>query len=199
MITVAASRLKSFEKEKHAAMSYICLCRIFRTVLMMHRTKLGGRHHLVVSALQMLLQCLYIPYTKEQKVSAAKRENSMFGEDHAAAYCGLLTMICDPSVSAVTRARKRPQQQELNDLTQKARSIAGQHLHYLIMEYCQCQLKGSLRPGMKKALTPGLYAILNVMSQDVKQTMNAALDASSRSVFKALYEDYRRFGKWQGT
>lgn len=45
---------------------------------------------------------------------------------------------------------------------------------------------------MKVALDQGLYAVLNVMSQEGMRTMNAALDESGRAVWKVLYEDWRR-------
>ncbi len=48
---------------------------------------------------------------------------------------------------------------------------------------------------MKTALNPGLYAVLAVMSQEVMRTMNEAMDENARGVWKALYEDYRRFGR----
>ncbi len=106
-------------------------------------------------------------------------------------------MICDPTVSSVRRSRNRSRL-ELNDETKKARSIAGQHLPYLMMEFCGCQLTGRLLPGMRAALNAGLYAVLGVVPAEMMRTMNAAMDSSSRSVFKALYNDYRRTGKWDG-
>lgn len=178
-------------------------------MLVVHRMKLGGRYHLIIPALQCLLQCLFVSYRKnEASLGPTSQSGGGLGETHAAAYSRLLTTICDPTVSAVTRpskrarARARPQAQHggsLNDETKKARNIAGQHLQYLIMDYCTQQIKGRLKkPDMKAALTPGLYAILDVMSQDVMRTINAAMDSSSQSIFKALYEDYRRSGRWGG-
>ena len=186
-------------------MIFLSLCKLFNSMLVVHRMKLGGRYHLIIPALQCLLQCLFVSYRQnEASLQPMSQSGGGLGETHAAAYGRLLTTICDPTVSAVTRVKKRARagaQQHglLNDETKKARNIAGQHLQYLIMEYCSQQLKGRLKqPGMKAALTPGLYAILDVMSQDVMRTINAAMDSSSRSIFKALYEDYRRSGRWGG-
>ena len=175
-------------------MLYTGLCRLYLIILRTHRAKIGGRYHLVVPALQSLLRCLFIPYGR----SATDADpTSAFTEQHAAEYSRILTALCDPTVSSVTRSKKRSYS-ELNDETKKARSIAGQHLPYLIMEYCCCQLKGRLTPEMRMSLIPGLWAVLEVMSKDAMKTMNAAMDSSSRSVFKALYDDFRRTGKWNG-
>lgn len=197
-IAIVSSHMRSRTNEKHTSILYIGLCRTFSSILTIHRTKLGGRYHLILPALQGLLRCLFVPYEKAEASPSGENQESALGEAHATAYCRLLTTICDPSVSAVTRSRKRAGH-ELNDETKKARSIAGQHLHYLMMEYCDCQLKERLPAEMKRLLTPGIYAVFNIMSQDVMRTMNAAMGPSSRSVFKVLYDDYRRFGKWQRT
>ena len=192
-ITVKASNLGA-QTEKNTGRLYIGLCRLFGTILAVHRAKIGGRYHLVLLTLQALLRCLFIPYKDSEAVGS---EAPVFGETHAAAYGRILNMICDPTVSSVTRSRNRSRL-ELNDETKKARSIAGQHLPYLIMEFCGCQLTGRLLPGVRAALNAGLYAILTVISPDIMRTMNAAMDSSSRSVFKALYDDYKRYGRWDG-
>lgn len=180
--------------EKRSAMIYTALCRLFITVLRIHRAKIGGRYHLIVPAVQGLLRCLFTPYPASD---TDLEPESAFTVQQAADYTRVLTMLCDPTVTSVTYWKKRSRN-GLNDETKKARSIAGQYLHYLIMEYCQCQLKGKLPPDMRSALNPGLWAVLEVMSKELMRSMNAQMDASSRSVFKALYDDFKRFGKWTG-
>ena len=171
------------------------LCRIFNTILMTHRTQLGGRNHLMVPALQGLLRCLFTSYSPADSTSLASDQSSVVGEPHAAAYARLLTTISDPTVSAVSRGRSRRHGLLLNDATKKARSIAGQHLQYLLMDYCKSQLHGTLRPAVKAALAPGLAAVLHVIPPDVLRTINAAMDPSARSIFKALYDELRRTGR----
>ena len=175
-------------KVKGSSSIFLGLCKLFSTILAVHRAKLGGRYHLILQALQGLLQCLFIPYKGN---GAAKGEATVLGEVHAAAFSKLLTTICEPSVSAVSGS-KRISRLELNDETKKAKSIAGRHLHYFIMEYCSLQLKGRLLPEVKAKLAPGLYSVLKVISEEVMKTMNAAMDSSSRSVFKALYGEFKR-------
>ena len=192
-ITIKASNLDS-QREKSSGRLYIGLCRLFGTILAVHRAKIGGRYHLVLLTLQALLRCLFVSYQENGEV---ENDLQIFGEAHAAAYSRILSMICDPTVSSVTRSRNRSRL-ELNDETKKARGIAGHHLPYLIMDFCGYQLTGRLLPGMRTALSTGLYAVLAVMPANVMRTMNAAMDSSSRSVFKELYKDYQGFGKWMG-
>ncbi|MCJ1281447.1 hypothetical protein MMC26_000766, partial [Xylographa opegraphella] len=170
---------------------FTCHCRLLGTVLALHRAKLGGRYHLLLSALQGLLRQLFTPYGPH------RTPPPLLTATHASAYARLLTSLCDPSVSAVTRARGR-QRAELNDATKKARAIAGQHLQYLLMEFCACQLRGRMEPAVRAALDPGLYAVLDAMGPEVMRTVNAALEVGGRAIFKVVYEDYRRFGRWKG-
>lgn len=174
------------------------------TILTSHRAKLGGRYHLILPSLQGLMRCLFLSHARLEDLTAnwvlplwVGAKGSTLDSTHAAAYARLLTTICDPTGSSVARSKKSSRQ-DLNDETKKARSIAGQHLPYLIMEYCRCQIRGRLRLEVKEALTPGLYAVFDVMAPDTMRAINAAMDSSSRAIFKALYQDYRRFGRWEG-
>ena len=201
MSTIAVKSLMMVRQDDQFEVGsiYLGLCRLFKTALVMHRRKLGGRYHLIIRALQCLLRCLFIPYKTLQDSQASAEEKMAYagyGEVQAAAYAGLLTTLCDPTVSAVSRSRQTSRQ-ELNDETQKARSIAGQHLQYVVEEFCICQLEGRLLPPMRMAVSVGLWAIFDVMSQGVMRNLNAAMGSASRSVFKALYDEYRRSGQWR--
>lgn len=183
-------------KAKYVGTLYHVLCRLFSTVLLLHRRKLGGRYHLIVRALQSLLRCLFVPYSKpetQSKDPEQSKKDLHLDAEHAAAFARILTTLCDPTLSSVSRS-KRSSRDELNDELKKARSIAGQHLQYLIEEFCECQLAGRLSAEMKAALNPGLYAVFAVMPQEVMRNVNAAMTSSSRSMFKALYDEYKRFG-----
>jgi hypothetical protein len=183
---------------------YQRLCSLTSVLLTRFRKRLGGRYHLLLPVLQGLLRCLFrpipIPVSSKQPqlhhhqppwllVSTTEPLTSK----SATQYTRLLTSLCDPTASSVSSSRHRAR---LTDDTKKAKSIAGQYMQYLIMEYARCQLQGQLPPEVKAALMPGLYAVLDVMSRDLMRGMNAAMDSSSRAIFKGLYEDYQRFGRW---
>jgi nucleolar pre-ribosomal-associated protein 2 len=109
----------------------------------------------------------------------------------------LLTSLCDPTTSAVSRpSRAGGARDSLIDQTKKAKVIAGQHLRILVASYAQNTLDTPLRPDIKTALAPGLYAVLDAMPRESKRALNASMDVSSRAIFKTLHEDYLRFGKW---
>lgn len=183
---------------------YQRLCSLTSVLLTRFRKRLGGRYHLLLPLLQGLLRCLFRPIpipasSKQPQIHHHQppwlliSTTEPLTSKSATQYTRLLTSLCHPTASSVSRSRHRAR---LTDDTKKAKSIAGQYMQYLVMEYARCQLQGQLPPEVKAALMPGLYAVLDVMSRDLMRGMNAAMDSSSRAIFKGLYEDYQRFGRW---
>lgn len=84
----------------------------------------------------------------------------------------------------------------MNDETKKVKALAGEHMQHLIMEYSGCSLDGEISSAVKERLMPGIYTVMDAMSRDVMRGMNAAMDPSSRAIFKTLYDDWTRYGKW---
>lgn len=189
----------------YAGAVYTRLCRLLGTLFGLYRKKLSGRFHLVLPIMQQLLRCLFTSTPNASAKSSSListqppwikgKASTPLQIEHAGQYTRLLTSICDPTVSSVELQRAGPNQ-GLSDNTKKIKSLSGQYLQYVVMEYANSQLRGHLAPEMKTALLPGLYAVLDVMSKDTMRAMNAAMDSSARAVFKRLYEDYVKFGKW---
>ncbi|KAJ5161627.1 hypothetical protein N7492_007019 [Penicillium capsulatum] len=201
-IATSASKAGPRISSEYAPTIYTRLCRLMGTVLGLQRLKIGGRFHLVVNAMQRLLGCLF---ARSRKRSRSARFQSSLSQPfwlapldatHTTYYTRLLTTLSDPTVSAVLRPQASVSRESLVDETKKAKRIAGQYLQYVVMEYAQCSLRGALSPDVKASLMPGLYAALDVMSKESLRALNAALDVSGRAVFKSLYDDYVKFGKW---
>ncbi|KAJ5167034.1 uncharacterized protein N7482_005815 [Penicillium canariense] len=200
-IATAASQAGPRISPEYAPTIYIRLCRLMGIVLGLQRLKIGGRFHLVVNALQRLLGCLFARSRKRSRSNRSPVISHPFWlaplhSSHTTHYTRLLTSLSDPTVSAVLRPQPGASREALTDETKKAKRIAGQYLQYVIMTYAQCSLRGSLVPDVKATLMPGMYAALDVMSRESMRALNAGLDASGRAVFKSLYDDYVKFGKW---
>ena len=193
-VATTAYGFPSKQASTRTAKVYIGLCRLVIALLKFHRTKLGGRYHLILPVLQSLLRSLFIPYAN----STATEQRSVFDKTHAGTYARLLINLSDPSPSAVARPGNR-QMLTLNDETKREKSMMGQHLQYLVMTYCECQLWGKLAAeGMREALELGLWAVMNCLGQEVMRTLNAGMDSSGRAVWKRVYDDWKKFGHWQG-
>ena len=190
---------------------YNRLCAVLGAILARHRRRLSDRYHLLLPLLQNLLRCLFWP---GQTVIASQRATATnaiatFGKTlpgwmrdstqplpftSAEQLSRLLSAICNPTVSSARSTKKR--YNELNDDVKKVRKSAAQHLQYLVMEYCRCVLEGQISPAMKDHIMPGMYRVLDAIDRDLMRAMNAGMDPSTGAIFKNLYDDWTRYGRW---
>jgi len=153
--------------------------------------------------MESLLRCLFTPLP-HSNVTSSKifspppwllNSSDQFNIRHAAAFTRLLTLICNPSVSSVTRS----QHNALSSATDKAKRMAGQHMQYVLMSYIRLQLEMKMLPAVREQLIPGIYAIFDTTTPELRRAINESMDGSGRAVFRNLYTDYTKFGKWKGS
>jgi hypothetical protein len=201
------------------------LCTILSLLLSRNRTRVGGRFHLLLPALQGLLQCLFRPIpaaqvtsTKQPSIRAIHppwlyisntsttnnstatpkpQTHALPSHTSASLVARLLSSLCNPTPSSVTRQAAKP---TLTDPTKAAGCVAGQYAPYLLTTYTRCQLIGQLAGGReaKAALMPGLYAVLDVVPAEVMRGMNSMMDGGQRAIWRGLWEEWRRWGRWDG-
>ncbi|KAI9694692.1 MAG: hypothetical protein M1822_000308 [Bathelium mastoideum] len=178
---------------------YRRLCAILHAAINRHRANFGGRFELLLPLLAALLGSLFIPDIRSYSARLRTppwltHSTAGFGAEEGAAFASLLTSLCEPTVSSVTATKFHRGKPGLTDETRKARDYAGQFVQDLLTEFCQAQLRGRLRPEVRKRLMPGIYAAISVVSEDGLRAMNASMDGSTRALWKSLYDDWRRFG-----
>ncbi|KAF2087847.1 hypothetical protein K490DRAFT_65127 [Saccharata proteae CBS 121410] len=190
---------------RHGPAIYTRLCTTIQLILTLHRTRLGGRYHLLSPLFQALLRCLFIPDTRHTSVTFLShppwlsQRTYPLSPTHAAAFARLLTTLCSPTVSAVKGHRNASRGLgDLVDETKKAREYAGQYVVGILSAFCSCQLRGRVGPEVRKEITAGLWACIEVVGQDGLRAMNSGLGASERAVWRSVYGEWRRFGKWDG-
>ena len=182
---------------------YLHLCRLLQIILTSHRLKLEGHFHLVIQALQALLRCLVtpLPHTKSRIAKTfapppwLSNPKYQLHAKHAEAFTRLITLISNPSVSAVTRS----QHSNLTSATDKAKRMAGQHMQHLLTLYIKLQLDMRMLPEVREKMVPGIYAIFDTTTLELRRAISEGLDSSGRAVYGTLYRDYTRFGKWKGS
>ena len=177
------------------------VCDTLGTILSVHRKKIGGRYHQVVEILNNLQRCLFEPYEESTilhpKWLKLTQLNEMT-EKQGEALARVISTICDPTVFAVRRARDNDRS-EVNDETKKVRSIAGQNMQAVIIEFSDLALRGKIQPQIRDALNEGLYVIFDVFTQEIRKSVSDSLDSNRKAIFHSLYDDYKKFGKWNGT
>ncbi|KAK8248674.1 Urb2/Npa2 family-domain-containing protein [Phyllosticta capitalensis] len=198
--------------EDQAPIIYTRLCNTTQHIIALHRTRLGGRFHILIPLLQRLLRCIFrfdMRPTNQSSGSihppwlSGRADSNSLAVAQASSFARLITTICSPTVSAVRglhRARKRPANghTELVDETKKAREYAGQYVTALIATFCAAQLAGRILPESRAALMPALYACADVVGVEGMRAMNAGMGAAERAIWKGVYADWRRFGRWEG-
>ncbi|ETI20067.1 hypothetical protein G647_08101 [Cladophialophora carrionii CBS 160.54] len=209
--TAHAKDVTKLESMPSAGHLYDRLCVVVGAILGRHRRRLSDRYHLLLPVLQALLRCLFWPGKKSVKSHRGTAVKTLvtFGKtlpgwvrdssgplslSSADQISRLLSSVCNPTVSAARSSNKR--RNELNDEVKKARKLAGEHMQYLVSEYCRCFLDGQIVPSTKDQLMAGMYRVLDAIDRDMLRAMNAGMDPSTRAVFKNLYDDYHRYGKW---
>ncbi|KAK0110723.1 hypothetical protein ONS96_002322 [Cadophora gregata f. sp. sojae] len=180
---------------------YMHLCWLMQSVLTHQRLKLKGHSHLTQQTLQSLLRCLFNP------LPHSNAKTNKFGlpppwliptshqltAAHAEAFTKLVLSICDPTVSVV--------QGNSNTLTSekdKAKRISAQYMKFVLQDYVRGQLEMKMLPEVREKMIPGLYAILNCFTEEIRDAVSAELDSSGRAVFMRLYADWRKFEKPRG-
>lgn len=147
-----------------------------------------------------MLTCLYIPASRHSTALSLPPwldiSKPLLGFKHAAGYARLLSTLCSPTVSSVSRKRKHGDVR-LTDETKKAKAYAGSYVPLVLMQYCSLQLRGKVAEGVREKLQPGLWAAMDVVGIEGMRAMSAGMDQSARAVWRGVYGEWNRFGKWR--
>jgi nucleolar pre-ribosomal-associated protein 2 len=178
---------------------YLDLCSILSALLLHHRARLQGRFHLLISTLQTLQTRLFIP--TKPSTDPDRRD---LAPRHARAYTRLLTLLCNPPTRTHNNSSSGvigSNNSNLIDESRRARAHVGQYVPTLLHSFCAQVLSGTLGEGVREALTPALWAVIEAMevqSPDAMKALSAGMNNSERAVLRSVYDDWKRFGKWEG-
>ncbi|USP81975.1 hypothetical protein yc1106_09249 [Curvularia clavata] len=177
------------------------LCHTSRLILLVHRGRLGGRFHLFLPLLQGLLFCLFIPNASRSGAlpswlrTTAVMEPVRLTAANATQFTRLLSTLCNPPQSSITKAHQHHQSRkskDLNDPIKAAREKASSFLYPLLASFCRFQLNGRLDQEVREKLMPGIWEVVGTASlrRESLDAMFAGLGRSERDVWKGLWEDW---------
>lgn len=172
---------------------YLDLCSILSALLLHHRARLQGRFHLLIATLQTLQGRLFVQH------KSASESRRPLASRHARAYTRLLTLLCNPPTRTHNNASNK--RNDLVDETRRARAHVGQYVPTLLHSFCAQVLSGALGEGVREALTPGLWAVIEAMevrSPEAVKALSAGMNNSERAVLRSVYDEWKKFGKWEG-
>ncbi|RYP90440.1 hypothetical protein DL770_003413 [Monosporascus sp. CRB-9-2] len=207
VIDVCSPQGPNLQDTRAAGQVYNGCYQLVATIIKRHRRRLEGHFPILIATLQAMLRVLLADPTSPQahRHPHARSQHppwlsSRLQALHAARFARLLTLICEPSAASVARsstaaAAKAPQ---LDSATDAAKRTAGQDMFLVLQTYIRLQLEADVPRGVRKALETGVYSVLNVTPQGCKRVLNESLDANGRALFRQMYADYKKFGRWSG-
>ncbi|KAF2658853.1 hypothetical protein K491DRAFT_713106 [Lophiostoma macrostomum CBS 122681] len=194
----------------HAQAIYARLCETAHTTLLLLRGRLGGRFHLLLPLLQNMLLCLFIPNPGRGTSLPPWLKNSggRLSPTNAAQYAKLLSTLCSPTQSSVSKHRlpnssfssSSSTKASLNDPVKAAREYASHYMYPLLASFCQYQLFGRLEPDVRDKLMPGIWEVVGTASLD-KESLEAMFAGTSRGVrdvWRGTWEEWGRVGGGRG-
>ena len=176
---------------------FLRLCSLARTIMLSFRTKLSGRHLLLLQTLKMLLSALFQPYKLDNRYSAPRgvTEGSMeitwLGTGCAEAFCRLLTLWSSPPPSSI-KAHQKQSDPNLIDYTQRTKAYTGKFGINILEFYCALQLSERTKPEIRNILRPGLFLMLDLTKSEAMKALNARLSISAQALWKILYDEWRK-------
>jgi len=190
---------------KAAGEIFAALFKLVALIIKRHRLRISGHFHILLTALRALLTVLLADPNNPSSSSTRRSAHEAFHPPwlharlqprHGERFARLLTLVCEPSAASVARSRSRSS--ELDSATDAAKRVAGQYMYLLLEVYVKLQLEVEVSRDMRKALEVGIFSVLDITSEGCRKVLNESLDAGGRAVFRALFGEYRKFGKWKG-
>ncbi|KAI0971756.1 Urb2/Npa2 family-domain-containing protein [Xylaria arbuscula] len=205
VVEICSVRGPKIQGPKAAGKVFTALYKLIALIIKRHRLRLSGHSHILLAALRAILNVLLTDPNSSisNRRSAQSRQPpwllTRLQPRHAERFARLLTLICEPSSASVARSRSRfPSRSELDSATDIAKRAAGQYMYLVLEVYIKLQLEVEVPRDMRKALEIGVFAVLDITAEGSRKALNESLDASGRAVFRALFAEYRKFGKWKG-
>jgi hypothetical protein len=198
---VCSAHGPKIQGSKAAGEIFAALFKLVALIIKRHRLRLSGHFHILLVALRALMVVLLAdPHASLSSRRSAQLHHppwllARLQPRHAERFARLLTLVCEPSAASVARSRSRS---ELDSATDAAKRAAGQYMYLLLELYVKLQLEVEVSREMRKALEVGVFSVLDITSEGCRKVLNESLDAGGRAVFRALFAEYRKFGKWKG-
>ncbi|KAK5629738.1 hypothetical protein RRF57_005453 [Xylaria bambusicola] len=201
VVEICSARGPKIQGSKAAGEVFSSLFKLVALIIKRHRLRLSGHFHILLLSLRALLNVLLAdPISSKSTHRAAQSRHppwllTRLQPRHGERFARLLTLVCEPSAASVARTRTRS---DLDSATDVAKRTAGQYMYLIIEVYIKLQLEVEVSRDMRKALEVGIFSVLDITSEGCRKALNESLDASGRAVFRTLFAEYRKFGKWKG-
>ncbi|GMF02454.1 unnamed protein product [Ambrosiozyma monospora] len=202
---------------------YIQATQVISNLILFQRFRFSNRQHLIMECFVTLMEALFVkPVANGNKnnddpklLSISSRSIATY-KDCALAFERLMGNLCEtsllkgrnfgtPSSSSSSSSILEPNMtSESNSKSISSTthlSIFKTHvrraLPVLIFNYLKFYIRFRLRPELRESLVNGLFLAFDMFTSNELNYVNFSLDGQSRVVFRGLYDDYKKFGRWR--
>ncbi|KAK4952667.1 hypothetical protein LTR10_009473 [Elasticomyces elasticus] len=188
--TLATANNLAARPSRHNRVVFLDICRVTTILLQQYRSRLQDRSSLLVVLFQTLIGCFF------RKTKGIDKASKPLTARHARTFARLLQLMCSPP-----QFHSKARRSDLVDDARKTQAHVGQYVQYVLHHYCAQVLKSTLAEGVRDALLPGLWSIVDAMeasNANAVKFLSTAMSNSERAVLRTLYDEYKSFGKWKG-
>ncbi|ODV85411.1 hypothetical protein CANARDRAFT_28210 [[Candida] arabinofermentans NRRL YB-2248] len=177
---------------------YLQLTQVVSNVLLFQRYRFSNRQHLLISTFVSLMECLF-DKGNNKSISYAAISSS---KEAGLAFHRLMSNLCEPSSSSISNQYHDVNNSSKDTSITTALSIVKSQLRkstpVLVFNYLRFYLQYSMTPEVKESINNSIFLIFDLLTANELNYINASIDSQSRVVFKNIYDDYKKFGKWKG-
>lgn len=155
--------------------------KITSNIIFAHRIKLSNRHHLVDAIICEYL-ALLSRHQEDQLAASSARSLARF-----------IINVCEPNLMGNHSHNKN----ELSSKVATLKKNLRKYVPVVMVKYIHISTTTPFKTAIRKELTPAIYSIFDLLSQNEMILLNAALDYAGVQYLRSLYADYKRVGKWQ--
>ncbi|KAH3667153.1 hypothetical protein OGAPHI_002802 [Ogataea philodendri] len=158
---------------------YLQNCQVLSNLVLFQRFRFSNRQHLLIHSFVGLLECLF----KHNLGTAA-----------ATGFERLVSNLCEISASSVSNSES---ESSLTSTVSFMKHQLRKFVPLLILNYVKFYLSYQMDPAIKDVLENSMFMVFDLLTLNELNFINMSLDSQSRIVYRSLYDDYKKFGKWR--
>lgn len=184
-LTHVAKMLPVEKSSDRLKKEYIDLCQTVSAIVLYQRHRLSNRHHLIntifISLMKALLMC-----------------SNLILADGALAFERLIGNFCEPNIHHlnIRHGENKSKDSEISDALTETKANLRKYVPVLILNYIRYYLQFQFDLSIKPHVDNSIYMMLDLLTLNELNYINRSLDNQGRLVFQSIYEEYKKFYKW---
>jgi len=175
------------------------------SILQIHHHRLTKKYHLIVRMLQAMVH-VFVKTTpmasrnvRETLLRPPPWLTTSCSATEAQLFSRVLTMWTSPPSVMWRNSTSQSAKRQLSSANAKTGKAVSKHVPWFMMEYVALLAVYPdliIEEPVQKALAPGIYALFSILGTYEREMCMGALDGAGRGIFKKLWEDWNKYGRF---